>query len=136
MSDDDHSAHDRHMDQAAMINNLGHLAGIMQRNRLMEQQKEQAAQQAAATREQTRVLEKQAAAAQAQRHALEEQNRIEQSRSKTEQGRLNIEAQRFAAENAEREQRRLQADQIKQLRILMADTMDSLAQLKKIRPAP
>ncbi len=94
----------------------------MQRNRLMEQQREAARAQAEATREQARVLG--------------EQNRIEQSRSETERGRLNIEAQRFAAENAEREQRRLQADQIKQLRVLMADTMDSLARLKKIRPAP
>ena len=61
---------------------------------------------------------------------------FEEDRAEIEQQRLNIEQQRLKAEDSERRQVHLQAEQIKQLRSLMADTMDSLDRLKKLRPAP
>ncbi len=95
------------------VNALGHLAAINQRSRQIEQQKEQAA----ALRAQTAVLEK--------------QSRIEQDRARIEQQRLDIERQRLAAEEAEREMRRQQAEQVKELRNLIADVTVSLSRFRK-----
>ena len=95
------------------LNALGHLAAINQRNRQIEQQKEHAA----AMRQQTA--------------ALERQNRIEQDRARIEQQRLDIERQRLATEEADREMRRQQAEQVKELRNLIADATVSLGRFRK-----
>ncbi len=92
---------------------MGHLAAINQRNQQIAQQKEQAA----SMREQTAALEK--------------QNKIEADRSKTEQRRLEIEERRERADIAEREMRRQQEEQLKQLRNLIADSDADLEQLEK-----
>ncbi len=99
------------------MNTLGHLAAINQRNRQIEQQKDQAA----ALRAQTAVLEK--------------QSRIEQDRARIEQQRLDIEVQRLAAEDADREMRRQQAEQVRELRNLMAEASVSLKRLRRARLA-
>ena len=99
------------------VNAIGHLAAITQRNRQIEQQKEQAA----ALRAQTAVLEK--------------QSRIEQDRARIEQQRLDIERQRLAAEEADRETRRQQAEQVRELRNLMAEASVSLTRLRRTRLA-
>ena len=98
------------------------LLAIHQRSRGLDQQREQLA---AAQRQAT------ANAIAAARTAG-----IEQDRADLEGQRLVIEKQRLKAEESERRQVHLQAEQIKQLRSLMADTMDSLDRLKKLRPAP
>lgn len=95
------------------MNTLGHLAAINQRTKQIEQQKEQAA----ALRAQTAVLEK--------------QSRFEQDRARIEQQRLDIERQRLAAEDADRETRRQQAEQVKELRNLIADATVSLGRFRK-----
>lgn len=95
------------------INALGHLAAVNQRNKQIEQQ-----------RQQVDVLRRQSA-------ALEEQNRLEQDRVRIEQQRLAIEKQRLAAEEAERALRREQAEQVRSLRNLMADTALSLEKIRK-----
>lgn len=95
------------------VNALGHLAAINQRNRQIEQQKEQAA------------------ALRAQTAALEKQSRIEQDRARIEQRRLDIERQRLDAEEADREMRRHQAEQVKELRNLIADVTVSLSRFRK-----
>lgn len=95
------------------VDALGHLAAFNQRNRQIQQQREQVA----ALREQTAVLER--------------QNRIEQDRARIEQQRLGIECQRLAAEKAEREMRRQQAEQVKELRNLIADVTISLGRFRK-----
>jgi len=97
------------------INALGQLAAINQRNRLIEQQREQVAAQ----RQQTA--------------ALERQNRIESDRTRIEQQRLDIERQRLAAEDADREMRRQQAEQVRELRNLMADASISLERIRRTR---
>lgn len=99
------------------VNALGHLAAINQRNRQIEQQKEHAA----ALRQQTA--------------ALERQNRIEKDRAQIEQQRLDIERQRLAAEDADREMRRQQAEQVRELRNLMAEASIRIAQLRRTRLA-
>ena len=100
-----------------MLNAMGHMAAISQRNRQIAQQKEQAE----AIRKQTAELEK--------------ANRIEADRTKIEQQRLVIEQQRLKVEDADREMRRHQAEQVKQLRNLMADSFAALDRLEKQRPA-
>jgi hypothetical protein len=95
------------------LNAMGHLAAINQRNQQIAQQKEQAA----SMREQTAALEK--------------QNKIEADRSKTEQRRLEIEERRERADIAEREMRRQQEEQLKQLRNLIADSDADLERLEK-----
>lgn len=100
-----------------MLNSMGHMAAINQRN----QQIAQAKDQAAAIRKQTA--------------ALEAANRNEADRTKIEQQRLKIEQQRLKAEDADRELRRQQAEQVKQLRNLMADSFAALERLEKLRPA-
>jgi hypothetical protein len=52
-----------------------------------------------------------------------------------ESQRLKIEKQRLRAEEAERELRKQQAEQLKQLRNLMADSFATLERLEKLRPA-
>ena len=99
-----------------LLNAMGHMAAINQRNQQIAQQKEQAA----AIREQTA--------------ALEAANRNEADRTKIEQQRLVIEQQRLKAEESDREMRRQQADQVKQLRNLLADSFAALERLKKVRP--
>jgi hypothetical protein len=105
-----------------MLNTMGHMAAISQRNQQIAQQKEQAS----AIRAQTAALEK------ANRN---EADRNEADRSKIEQQRLVIEQQRLKAEDADREMRRQQAEQVKQLRNLMADSFAALERLEKFRPA-
>lgn len=100
-----------------VLNAMGHMAAISQRNQQIAQQKEHAA----AIRKQTAQLEK--------------ANRIEADRTKIEQQRLVIEQQRLKAEDADREMRRYQAEQVKQLRNLMADSFAALERLEKLRPA-
>ena len=51
-----------------------------------------------------------------------------------ERQRLEIEKKRLQAEEAERELQRIQADKIKHLRMLLADTITALDQLKKTHP--
>ena len=99
-----------------MQNALGHMAAISQRNLQIAQQKEQAS------------------AIRAQTAALEAANRNEADRTKIEQQRLVIEQQRFKAEDADREMRRQQAEQVKQLLNLMADSFAALERLEKFRP--
>lgn len=99
-----------------VLNAMGHMAAISQRNQQIAQQKEQAE----AIRKQTAELEK--------------ANRIEADRTKIEQQRLVIEQQRLKAEDADREMRRHQAEQVKQLRNLMADSFAALERLEKLRP--
>ena len=99
------------------VNGVGHMAAFSQRSTQILQQKEQAA----ALRAQTAVLEK--------------QSRIEQDRARIEQQRLDIERHRLAAEDADRETRRQQAEQVRELRNLMAEASVSLARLRKTRLA-
>lgn len=73
-------------------------------------------------------------ALQAQTRELEKQTRIQQDRAELEKQRLKIEKQRVEAEASEREQRRLQAEQIKQVRMLMDDCLESIGRLKKLKP--
>jgi formylglycine-generating enzyme required for sulfatase activity len=95
-----------------MLNAMGHMAAISQRNRQIAQQKEQAE----AIRKQTEVLEA--------------SNRIEADRAEVEKQRLKIEKQRLLADEAEREMRRQQAEQVRQLRNLMVDSMETLESVK------
>ena len=94
------------------------MLAISQRQRALDNQREQTSEQ------------------QRQTEAIKAQNRVEQDRAGLERQRLIIEGQRLQIENSEREARRLHAEQIKRLRVLMADTMDFLDHLKKLRPAP
>ncbi len=111
------SIQDSFNDNDGVLNTMGHMAAINQRNNLIAQQKEQAA----AIRQQTK--------------ALEEKNRIEADRAKLERQRLEIERQRLRAEEMERDMRKYQAEHLKQLRNLMADSFSALDRLEKIRPA-
>ncbi len=96
-----------------LLNAMGHMAAISQRNRQIAQQKEQAD----AIRAQTAELEK--------------ANRIEADRAQIERQRLAIEQQRMKADEVEREMRKQQAEQVRQLRNLMVDSMDTLDSVKK-----
>jgi hypothetical protein len=99
-----------------LLNAMGHMTAISQRNRQIAQQKEHAE----ALRKQTAVMEA--------------ASRIEADRAKIERQRLAIEQQRLQAEEAEREMRRHEAEQLKQLRNLMADSFAALDRLEKVRP--
>jgi len=110
------SIQDSFNENDGMLNAMGHMAAINQRNRLIEQQKENAE----AIRKQTAELER--------------ANRIEADRAKIEKQRLEIERRRLQADEADRELKREQAEQVRQLRNLMADSFDTLEQLRKIRP--
>jgi hypothetical protein len=96
-----------------LLNAMGHMAAISQRNQQIAQQKEQAE----AIRKQTAELEK--------------ANRIEADRAQIERQRLAIEQQRLEADEVEREMRKQQAEQVRQLRNLMVDSMDTLESVKK-----
>ena len=98
-------------------NALGNLAAINQRNQQIAQQKEQAE------------------AIRAQTAALEAANRNEADRTNIEKQRLKVEKQRLKAEETDREMRRQQAEQVKLLRNLMADSFAALERLEKICPA-
>lgn len=111
------SIQDSFNENDGMLNAMGHMAAISQRNRQIAQQREQAD----AIRKQTAQLEK--------------ANRIEEDRAKIERQRLKIEQQRLKAEDAEREMRRQQAEQVKELRNLLADSFDLLGTLQKNHPA-
>jgi len=100
-----------------LLNAIGHMAAISQRDRLIAEQRSQAE----ATRKQTA--------------ALEAANRLEADRTKIEQQRLKIEQQRLKAEEAERNLRRQEAEQVKELRNLLADSFAALERLEKLRPA-
>lgn len=99
-----------------LLNAMGHMTAINQRNRQIAQQKEHAEE-----------LRKQTA-------AMEAASRIEADRAQIERQRLAIEQRRLEAEEAERELKREQAEQVRQLRNLMADSIDTLEKLRKIRP--
>ncbi len=101
-----------------MLNTMGHMAAISQRNSLIAEQKAQA-----------EAIRKQTA-------ALEAANRLEADRTKIERQRLEIEQQRLKAEQAEREMRRQEAEQVKQLRNLLADSFAALERLERSRPIP
>lgn len=96
-----------------LLNAMGHMAAISQRNQQIAQQKEHAE----AIRKQTAELEK--------------ANRIEADRAQIERQRLAIEQQRLEADELEREMRKQQAEQVRQLRNLMVDSMDTLESVKK-----
>lgn len=110
------SLQDSFNENDGMLNTMGHMAAINQRNQQIAQQKEQAA------------------AIRAQTAALEKQNRLEADRAQIERQRLEIERKRLEAEELERRMQREQAEQVKQLRNLMADSFDALERLRKIRP--
>lgn len=77
----------------------------------------------------------QLAAQKKQLEVLKEQAKIDKSRANIENQRLGIEKKRLAAEEAEREYRRQQDEQIKQLRNLLADSVSDLDMLAKKFPA-
>ena len=77
----------------------------------------------------------QLAAQKKQLEALKEQAKIDKSRAHIENQRLEIEKKRLAAEEAEREYRHQQDEQIKQLRNLLADSLSDLDILAKKFPA-
>ena len=92
------------------MDTMGNIAAISQRNNQLAAQKKQ--------------LE-----------VLKEQAKIDKSRANIENQRLGIEKKRLAAEEAEREYRRQQDQQIKQLRNLLADSVSDLDMLAKKFPA-
>jgi hypothetical protein len=105
-------------ENAGYVDYWAGMAACQQRKQLLEDQKLQSAEM------------------QKQNSLLEKQNQIEQDRAKLEKQRLEIEQLRAKAEASEREQRRLQAEQIKQVRLLMADCLESIGRLKKLKPTP
>ena len=107
------SIEDSFNENDGLLNAMGHMAAISQRNQQIAQQKEQAE----AIRKQTAELEK--------------ANRIEADRAQIERQRLAIEQQRLQADELEREMRKQQAEQVRQLRNLMVDSMDTLELVKK-----
>jgi len=104
-------------ENSGAINVYAQYGALRQRSDLLARQREQTA----AIQEQTRQLEKQAS--------------IERDRTSLEKQRLAIEQKRLVAEESEREHRRLEAEQIKQARVIMADCFDSLERLMTLRPA-
>jgi hypothetical protein len=100
-----------------MMDAMGNMAAISQRNRMLEQQREQAK------------------AIQLQTAALEAQNRIEQDRAKIEQQRFELEKQRMLADELDRSMRLAQADQTKQVRNLLADSLVGIEDVELSWPA-
>jgi hypothetical protein len=90
-------------------NAMGHMVAMRQRSEQIERQK----QHLVAIRSQTEQLEK--------------ANEIEANRAE-------IERQRLYAEEADREMRKQEAEQLKQLRNMMADSFFALDRLEKLRP--
>ena len=103
MSDDEDGFMDNIRDEFnhndGLMNAVGHLGALQQRDKLLAQQKKLAEQ-----------AKKSAA---------------------VEQDRLQLEKKRYAAEEAEREMRRIQEQQVKELRNFMADSISELQALKK-----
>ena len=110
MSDFQHTLYEVTDEQHGFHDLVGNIAAISQRNNLLAAQKKQ--------------LE-----------ALKEQAKIDKSRAHIENQRLEIEKKRLAAEEAEREYRHQQDEQIKQLRNLLADSLSDLDILAKKFPA-
>lgn len=77
----------------------------------------------------------QLAAKKKQLEVFKEQAKIDKSRANIENQRLEIEKKRLAAEEAEREYRRQQDQQVKQLRNLLADSVSHLDLLARKFPA-
>ena len=71
-----------------------------------------------------------------QTREIQSKNRIDADRATLERQRLEIEKKRLEAEETERQLQKMQAEKIKQVRMLLADTITSFDQLKKLRPAP
>ena len=92
---------------------LSNAAAMQQRNKLIAAQEETRAE-----------MERQT-------QALQEQNRIEEDRARLERQRLQIEQQRLDAEKADRELRRLQGEQVRQLRNLMAEVDSEVAGFRR-----
>lgn len=112
------SMQDSFNENDGLLNAMGHMAAISQRNQQIAQQKEQAE----AIRKQTAELEK--------------ANRIEADRAQIERQRLAIEQQRLEADEVEREMRKQQAEQVRQLRNLMVDSTETLDAVKKSLAVP
>jgi hypothetical protein len=93
-----------------------HLAGVRQRQTLIQQQ----TQLASATRAQTK--------------AIEEQNQIDKDRTDLEAARLQIEQQRLQAEEAERKASQLLQEQTRELRKILARTSADFSDLKRLYP--
>ena len=101
------------------------IAAVANRNNVMRHSLAVAEQQ---HQQQLQVLERQT-------KELQSKNRIEADRAMIKRQRLEIEKKRLEAEHAERQLQKIKADKIKHLRMLLANTITSLEQLKKIRPA-
>jgi hypothetical protein len=101
MSDEDwmDGVKDEMNESDGLLNAMGHLGALQQRNKMLAQQ--------------------QKLADQAKKSAAVEKDRLE------------LEKKRFEAEEAEREMRRIQEQQIKELRNFMADSISELQALKK-----
>ncbi len=95
------------------LQTLSNLAAVQQRNQLIAQQ------------------ERSRAEMERQTQALQEQNRLEKDRAQIEAQRLRIEQQRLDAEKADRELRRLQGEQVRQLRNLMAELDSEVAGFRR-----
>lgn len=100
-------------DNQGQVNAFTQVAAVKQRNRLIDQQRENAA-----------ALRKQTA-------ALEKQNQIESERAGIEKQRLELERQRAQSEESERNLLKAQAEHLKDLRNLMADISMSLNRIKR-----
>ncbi len=111
------SVQDEFNENHGMMDAMGNMAAISQRNRMLEQQREQAK------------------AIQLQTAALEAQNRIEQDRAKIEQQRFELEKQRMLAEELDRSMRLAQAEQTKQVRNLLADSLAGIEDVELSWPA-
>jgi formylglycine-generating enzyme required for sulfatase activity len=111
------SIQDEFNENHGMMDAMGNMAAISQRNRMLEQQREQAK------------------AIQLQTAALEAQNRIEQDRAKIEQQRFELEKQRMLAEELDKSMRLAQAEQTKQVRNLLADSLAGIEDVELSWPA-
>jgi hypothetical protein len=105
---------------------FGDFAAVANRNQVMRQSLAVAEQH---HQQQLQVLERQT-------REIQSKNRIDADRAKLEKQRLEIEKKRLEAEQTERQLQKMQAEKIKQVRMLLADTIISFDQLKKLRPVP
>lgn len=99
-----------------MLNAMGHMVTIRRIN-----------QRIADRRDHADAIRRQTA-------QLETANRDETDRTQVERQRLEIERQRLQADEAERGMQREQAELIKQLRNLMADSFSMLERMRKEQP--
>lgn len=105
---------------------FGDFAAVANRNQVMKQSLAVAEHQ---HQQQLQELERQT-------REIKNKNRIDADRAKLERQRLEIEEKRLEAEETERQLQKMQAEKIKQVRMLLADTIISFDQLKKLRPVP